>query len=81
MNPVQLDSFMAIYQQQLLDVVSRPDSGYSYGPELVPTVVAKMRAAIAARTYNKEGLAFKKTCKVLKIKHTYTDILAYLSHT
>jgi len=69
-----MDRFFTVYAQQLLAVVSDPANGYMYGPDEVPTVVAKMRDAVLNRSYNKDGLAFKRTCKVLGIPYTYAGI-------
>lgn len=76
-----LDNFMVLYEKHLHAAVSEVGSPYCYPPDRVPHVAAKMRAAIEAGCYNKDGEGFKRTCKELKIPHTYKGILAHLSQT
>jgi hypothetical protein len=73
-----IDKFMQVYEKHLSAVVSYPTSGYCYGIEEVPNVCAKMRVAILQKSHNKDGLAFKRTCKELSIPYTYTGIDAYM---
>jgi len=57
-------------------VVERPDD-YRFIADKVDEVADKMIAAIARGSANKDGYAFKETCKALGIPHTYKAISAY----
>ena len=66
--------FIEIYEEELKKaIVAYPDQ-YHYPVEEAPYVVARMSAAIERGTFNKDGAAFKATCKRLGIKHTYQAI-------
>jgi hypothetical protein len=52
---------------------SRPDQ-YGFIVGHVNETADRMLAAVERRTYNKDGFAFKWTCKELGIKYTYTAI-------
>ena len=76
----KLERFMEIYERHLrAAVVNHPDE-YPWPPENVPTVAARMRIAIWARTYNKDGRAFKATCKELAIPWTYAGINGFVGN-
>lgn len=75
-----MEKFFKVYEEQLREVVSNPANGYSYGVELVPTVVQKMRAAVLNGSYNKDGIALKRTCKILGIPYTYAGISSYVKN-
>jgi hypothetical protein len=70
---------MRIYAEQLAKAVAAHRIDYAYDVSQVPMVCERMRAAIERGSFNKEGFAFKGTCKTLGIKHTYTAINAYLA--
>jgi hypothetical protein len=70
--------FMGRYARNLeRAVLAHPDE-YYYPVADVPVVVERMRAALVAGTFNKDGYAFQWTCRDLRIKHTYKAILAYI---
>lgn len=73
------DTFAQTYTEQLEKAVLKYPEEYVWPVENVPTVAAKMIQAFRARTYNKDSRAVKATCKILKIKHTYTAINEYLA--
>lgn len=78
MNTERLDTFMIVYERNLLDCIRDHIGNYSYGPELLPTVMGRMREAIKRGSFNKDGHALKRTCKELGIKHTYQAINEWL---
>ena len=47
-----------------------------YTPEMM---AKKFTDGLARGTANKDGDGIKRTCKELKIKHTYTEIAAFLA--
>ena len=55
----------------------------TYSPEThlkdIDDTYHRMMAAIAFNSFNKDSQAIKNACKVLKIKHTYKAIQAYLA--
>lgn len=72
------DTFMEVYAEELSKAVAAHPEDYGYGPDLVPVVVQRMRAAFSRRSYNKDSRAIKATCKRLGIGSTYKAINAYL---
>lgn len=73
-----LDKWMEVYEVELAKArLAHPDQ-YPWPAELLPTVCSRMRAAIERRSYNKDGYAFKATCKHFRIKHTYSAIEQFL---
>ena len=69
-----METFLAEYEKQLTLAVQNFPQEYGFGVEKVPYVIAKFRIAISEGTFNKDGRAFKATCKALKIPHTYKAI-------
>lgn len=78
-NEEQLNRFMEVYEPQLVTVVTENGGEYGYGPAGVPVVAKKMRGAFLTGTYNKDGMAIKRTCKILGIPFTYKGINAFLA--
>lgn len=74
-----LDRFMAVYERHLRAAHTANPSEYRWPIETLPTVLGRMRDAIARGSMNKDSPAFKATCKELGIKHTYTAIREYLA--
>ena len=70
--------FFETYRKNLLRAVLEHPSEYSWPAEDVPLVAARMEAAVLRGSHNKDGYAFKQTCKELGIKHTYKAIDAFL---
>jgi hypothetical protein len=75
------DTFVQVYTEQLEKAIRNYPDEYAFPVENVPAVVAKMSAGFKNKTYNKDGRAFKATCKILNIKYTYTAINEYLGVT
>ncbi len=75
-----METFITEYAKQLANAVREYPTEYLYGLDEVPSVVSKIKAAIQRGTYNKDGQAFKWTCKALKIKHTYADIRHFIDN-
>lgn len=76
MTPNQI-KFSEVYTKNLEKAVrERPDQ-YNWPVANVPTVAAKMLAAVDRGSHNKDSLAFKWTCKELGIRHTYKAIEEY----
>jgi len=74
------ERFFAEYKKQLHKAVeTRPDC-YVWPMTELDEVFERMKLAVIRKSFNKDGLAFKWTCKALKIKHTYRDIETYLGH-
>jgi hypothetical protein len=47
----------------------------------VMSTYTKMLAAMEKGTFNKDGRAFRATCRALKINHTYKAIREYAGYT
>lgn len=73
-----IDAFMAIYEEELVNAVRNNPKEYCWPIEQAPQVATRMKAAILSSSYNKDGQAFKATCRRLKIKHTYRDIETFI---
>lgn len=72
---------MEIYQEELVKAVTNHPDEYPWPVSDAPKVAEKMRLAIIRGTYNKDGYAFKGTCKRLRIPHTYRAINDYILQT
>ena len=76
MTPNQ-QRFADLYRKNLhLAVKERPDE-YRHIVGNVDNVADKMIEAVKRGTYNKDGFAFRRTCKELGLKHTYAAINSY----
>jgi hypothetical protein len=71
--------FAELYRANLHRAVTECPQDYAYIAGKVDTVADKMLAAIERGSANKDGYAFKQTCKQLGIPHTYKAINAFLS--
>ena len=78
MNTVNLALFQSIYAIELDKAVRKYPEKYVWPKEEFPLVLRRMFNAIEAGTFNKDGHAFKNTCKELGIQHTYKAIREYL---
>lgn len=74
-QPFAAQTFLELYGKNYNQC--RDEKPEEYGGERAD-VLARMYNAIVNGTFNKDGEAFKRTCKQLKIKHTYKAIEAYL---
>lgn len=72
------ETFLNTYRGNLEKAHSLNTIEYSWPIEELPMVYERMSKAILRGSFNKEGLAFKLTCKELGIKQTYKDINAFL---
>lgn len=80
MNANKLESFLTEYRSALESAVKAHPTDYPWYPATTTqTVFDRMAAAIVRGSFNKDGHAFKATCKALGIKHTYTAIGEYLN--
>lgn len=80
-NPEKLDTFMAVYVDELTKAVQGYPEEYRFPVDYVPTVVMKMRVAFAQNSFNKDGRAIKGTCKRLGIPYTYKGIASFLERS
>jgi hypothetical protein len=74
----KLDNFMVVYEKHLRNVHKERPEEYAYPESELPTVLRKMRAAIANGTMNKNSLAFRRTCTELGIPYTYKAIAEFI---
>lgn len=72
-----METFMAEYTRQLrASMLEHPED---YMPNVpYDVVLGRMLVAIRNRTFNKDSESFKRTCKALKIKHTYKAIQEFI---
>jgi len=75
----QFEQFMSEYEKQLSIAVKKYPLEYGFKPEVIPSVVEKMKKAFLKGSYNKEGRALKATCKALSIPYTYIAINQFIS--
>jgi len=75
-----VETFIAEYTKQLRLAVLNFPNEYAYPVEQVPHVVSLMREAIRLGSFSKDSRAFKETCKVLGIKHTYKEIAHFIAN-
>ena len=78
MNQQKLEIFQASYTRNLARAVVERPQDYQWPIEELPTVTARMLAAIGRGSYNKDSYAFRWTCKELGLPFTYKAINAYL---
>lgn len=72
------DQFFAIYAKQLQRCLGQFPEKYRFGPERVPDVVSRMRAAVESNQNYVEGPAFHATLKELNIRPTRKALYEYL---
>jgi hypothetical protein len=72
------DRFAAAYERNLRKAVIEHPDEYSWPVENVAAVAAKMMAALERGSANKDGRAFRATCKELGIAYTYKAIQRFL---
>jgi hypothetical protein len=78
-HPGNFECFLEVYAEKLREALKLHPEQYSWPESELPKVLERMRAAIERGTFNKDGYAFKATCKELKIKHTYKAIQEFIS--
>lgn len=72
------DFFKLLYAKNLARCLVTNKEEYLYSETELPKVLERMNAAIDRTSFDKDGQAFKATCKQLGIKHTYKAISEYL---
>jgi hypothetical protein len=77
-NDSNLEKFLTTYRQNLILSHSENPATYAWPISEFETVFERIKAAIIKGSFNKDSLAFKKTCKTLGIKHTYAAIENFL---
>ncbi len=70
--------FKSMYKAKLHEAHFAAPHMYVWPISEFDDVVERMNKAIDKGSFNKDSLAFKMTCKALKIKHTYRDIECFL---
>jgi hypothetical protein len=70
--------FIRTYEQELIKARKDFPNDYIWPESEFPKVMERMTRAIRKRSFNKEGHAFKNTCKRLGLKYTYTAIDTFL---
>lgn len=73
------ETFETAYRRNLAVAVERYPVEYGYIAGRVDEVAGKMMAALDSRSYNKDGRAFKSTCKELGLAYTYKAIEAFIT--
>lgn len=73
------ETFETTYRRNLAATVERYPLEYGNITDIVDEVADKMMAALDRRSYNKDGRAFKSTCKELGLAHTYKAIEAFIT--
>lgn len=79
MNIEALTLFKYIYTEELKDSYKKHRDQYIWPENEFPQVIERMCRAIEKGSFNKDSIAFRNTCKVLKIAHTYKAINQYLN--
>jgi len=74
-----METFMIVYVEQLKLAVEQNPEEYGWSLDKLPNVVARMRAAISSKTFNHNSTSFRKTCKILGIKHTRKAIFEFIN--
>lgn len=79
-DKTQFEKFCSTYFAELSGVYVNTSEDYLSEDYLrgLDDTYHRMCIAIARSNFNKDSISFKNTCKVLKIKHTYKAISAYL---
>jgi len=73
------EKFGELYRANLRRAVTEKPDDYAYAADRVDEIAGKMLAALERGSANKDGFAFKQTCKQLGIPHTYKAINAFLN--
>jgi hypothetical protein len=79
MNEPNLARFLEVYSEELAKAVKAYPDEYPWHKDTPVVVVSeKMAHAIRKGTFNKDGRAFKGTCKRLGLAHTYKAINGFI---
>lgn len=71
--------FKTIYMIELKKSHEQKPGRYAWPEGELMEVFGRMCTAIDKGSFNKDSDAFKRTCKVLGIKHTYRDIESFIN--
>ncbi len=77
-NHQRLEQFMEAYARNLAAAREEFPADYAWPASEFATVLGRMRGAVERLSFNKDGHAFKRTCKDLGIKYTYSAIKSFL---
>lgn len=73
------DIFKKTYSEKLKYCRENYPVQYCWPIEDLPLVTERMLSALDRGSFNKDSIAFKMTCKELKIKHTYKAIKEFIN--
>jgi len=73
-----LEKLKSVYAKNLAQAHASKPEDYVWPIEELPTVLERMYAAIDKMSFNKDGHAWKLTCKELGIPHTYKAIEEFI---
>lgn len=71
--------FLDVYTRRLAEAIQERPADYGYPASDAPAVAARMVAALARGSANKEGKAIRGACRELGIPYTYAGIRAFLA--
>lgn len=71
------EKFNSTYKEELRKVVLERPEEYRWPISQLDEVCRRMFSAFETGSFNKDGLAIKRTCKKLGIKYTYRDIESF----
>lgn len=74
-----LNRFCEVMEKNLTFCVTTMPEVYAYPVSEIPAVMGRMRFALMRRSYNKDSPSFKRTCKDLGLRHSYTAINAFIN--
>lgn len=74
MNTEKVNQFLSQYKTELTNAVRNFPDEYMFSVDDVPIVFDRMSSAFKRNSYNKDGRAWKATCKFFGIPHTYKAI-------
>lgn len=74
-----METFMAVYAEQLKLAVEQNPEEYGWSLDKLPDVVARMRVAISNKLFNHNSTSFRNTCNILGIKHTRKAIFEFIN--
>lgn len=74
-----LEKFLETYHVELERAVRENPTEYMWPLSQLETVFGRIRVAIERQSFNKDSHAFRATCRILKIKHTYKAIQEYIT--
>ena len=70
--------WMQVYEQKLVEAITKHPELYAYPVSEVPFVVQRMRGAFERVSYSKDSHATRATSKHFGVKHSYSAIKVFL---